>query len=311
MSKHPALLALTSLIFGITTSAADTAPFAAFETLTSTPKNGLEGMIVGKDGGIYVTDASDHVIHKVDRNGQRTIFSTLPFVPQVIVLSDHGYVVTGQYKDPFSPPKPGEPPPPPARMDALDAVVATLDETGKVGTLVAGKPGSFFNGLSRVGKHYLIADSTAATIWRFDPAAKSVQSWLADPALKGADGHFPGANGLKVMGGYVYVANTSAGNIYRVKLAKDGSPEGVLSKYVTVLHPDDFDVDSQGTIYLPSQGHVLKIDSGDHSTAIAEGCIGCDAALLTDAGHSLLLVTHGFGPDAGPGRLLKLKLPGP
>lgn len=309
MSKHQTLLALTSLIFGITAFAADTDSYSAFETLASTPKNGLEGMIVGKDGGIYVTDASDHVIHKVDRHGQRAVFATLPFVPQVIVLSDHGYVVTGQYKDPFSPPKPGEPPSPPARMDALDAVVATLDETGKVGTVVAGKPGSFFNGLSRVGKHFLIADSTAATIWRFDPAAKTVESWLMDPALKGADGHFPGANGLKVVGGYVYVANTSAGNIYRVQLTKDGEPQGTLTKYATVHHPDDFDIDSHGSVYLPSEGHVLKIDSSDHETTLADGCTGCDAALLTDAGHSLLLVTHGFGPGAGPGRLLKLKLP--
>jgi sugar lactone lactonase YvrE len=298
---------------GLSLSAAsqESNAFAAFQTLATTDKNGLEGMIVAGDGSIYVTDASEHVIHKIDRSGQRTIFTTLPFVPQVVVLADAGFVVTGQYKEPdFSPPKAGEPPRPPKNMDALDAVVATLDRSGKVTSLTRGRPGCFFNGLARAGKYFLIADSTAATIWRFDPSAKSVEPWLTDAALKGADGRFPGANGLKVVGDKVYVANTSAGNIYRIKIGRDGGPEGALAKYVTVNRPDDFDVDSRGNVYLPSEGHVLKISPTDQPMVIAEGCTGCDAALLTDRGHSLLLVTHGFGPNAGAGRVLTLKLPG-
>ena len=63
-----------------------------------------------------------------------------------------------------------------------------------------------------------------------------------------------------------------------------------------------------GTIYLPSEGKVLQISASGQISTLAEGCQGCDSALLTDHGHSLLLVTHGFGPGAGPGHLYRLRL---
>jgi sugar lactone lactonase YvrE len=287
-----------------------TAGAAELVTVATTPSNGLEGMDVAADGSIYVTDAMAHVIHRIAPDGTLSTFAKLDVVPQVILLGARGSVVTAQQRDPdfkaMPAPQPGKPRGMSASsMGMLGAVLVELDAHGQVIKRVPGPDGAFFNGIDRFGRDYLIADSTSGRIWRYSHGELS--TWLKDDALLGPDGRFPGANGIKVVAGRVYVANTVAGVIYRIG-SRAGKPEGALTPVAHVAVPDDFAVARDGTIYLPSQGKVLRVAPDGSVSTLAEGCTGCDSALLTDHGHSLLLVTHGFGAGAGGGHVYKLKL---
>jgi sugar lactone lactonase YvrE len=235
----------------------------------------------------------------------------------VKLLTREGAVVTGEEREPdFAALRApaaatGTPSPPPglsaSMMGALGATIVELDRHGQVVKTVSGAPGAFFNGIDRFGRDFLIADSTAGTIWRFNPRRGSIEPWLRDEALLAPNGRFPGANGIKVVANHVYVANTVAGVIFRIDTG-DGKPKGGLTAVAHVAAPDDFAVAGDGTIYLPSEGKVLKVSPTGQVSTLADGCRGCDSALLTDHGRSLLLVTHGFGPDAGSGHVYRLKL---
>jgi sugar lactone lactonase YvrE len=287
------------------------------QTVATTATNGLEGMDVAPDGTIYVTDATAHVIHRIAPNGSLSQFAKLPVAPMVILLTRKGSVVTGEEREPDfaalrnSAAAPGIPSPPPglsaSMMGALGATILELDRHGQVVKTVSGAPGAFFNGIDRFGRDFLVADSTAGTIWRLNPRRGSIEAWLKDEALLGPNGRFPGANGIKVVANHVYVANTVAGVIYRIDTS-DGKPKGGLTAVAHVTAPDDFAVAGDGTIYLPSEGKVLKVSPSGQISTLADDCRGCDSALLTDHARSLLLVTHGFGPDAGSGHIYRLKL---
>ena len=149
---------------------------------------------------------------------------------------------------------------------------------------------------------------TALNDFSMDVRKGSIEKWLKAPFLLGEGGRFPGANGLKVVAGTVYVASTFAGAVYSIETDGQGHAKGAPKIIASVAHADDFAVSKNGTIYIPSAGKVVKISPTGEKSEIAEDCTGCDAALLVDHERSLLLVTHGFGPNAGPGRLYRLKL---
>jgi sugar lactone lactonase YvrE len=306
-----ALFIVAAMLSGPGETAESTAHGQALETVATTPINGLEGIDVSADGTMYVTDARAHVIYKVSPDGNVVEFSKAEVgAVQVILISPSGFVVTSQERDPdFSSFKPGLTPGAaggPSPMGNLGAELLLLDKNGHILSKIDGPKGAFFNGIDRFGSDYLIADSVAGTIWRFDTSTGAITAWLVDEALHGPGGRFPGANGIKVVSGRVYVSNTSGGILYRIDTAK-GAPTGGLIP-VAHISADDFAVAHDGTIYVPVGTQVQKISPSGEITVIGDGCVGCDAALLSDHEHSLLFVTHGFGPNAGPGRIYKLKL---
>jgi sugar lactone lactonase YvrE len=302
---------------------------AELRVLATTPINGLEGLDLSHDGSLYITDAIAHVIHKIDAAGRISEFSHVGAAVQVILLTSSGAIVTAQERDPdFSAMM--RPPPPSAdstsagtaspaaaprgftaeAMGKLGAELLLLDKAGKVVRTIRGPDGAFFNGIARIGKNFLIADSAVGTIWLYEVNADHVVTWFKNAALLGPNGRFPGANGLKVLKDTVYVSNTAAGTLYRLKIAQ-GKPVGELEEFAHVASPDDFDVTRDGYVYLPSGGKVLRISPSGEPTLLADNCKGCDSALLTDHERKLLLVTHGFGPNAGVGSVYSLTLPQP
>ncbi|MFO1400616.1 MAG: SMP-30/gluconolactonase/LRE family protein [Steroidobacteraceae bacterium] len=282
---------------------------AALQTLASVPTNGLEGLDVAVDGTLYVTDATARAIHRIDARGAASEFARLDAVPQAIRLAGDGALVTAQRREPdFAAWQRERRAPTAADFAHLGAVLLELDRDGRVRRTLAGPDGAFFNGTDRLGDAVLIADSTAATIWRAEPRSGRLQPWLRDARLAGPGGRFPGANGLKVAAGFVYVANTAGNALYRIAVDAAGTPRGELQQIATVAAPDDFDVAADGTIYLPSEGRVLRVAPAGAITELAAGCDGCDTARLAEGGRALLLATHGFGADAGPGRVHRLEL---
>lgn len=267
--------------------------------------NGLEGLAQAADGSWILADATAHVFWRVDATGAVQRFGTPDAVPLTIIPFGDGWAATAQSREPdrASFAKAG---PTREAFAHLGAQVLLLDAQGRVTRRIAGPDGSFFNGMDRLGDALLVADSTAGTIWRVDARKGTVRPWLRDPLLEGEGGRFPGANGLRVVGDTVYVANSTRNAIYRVGVDAHGHAAGPPSAVATVAGPDDFDVDAHGTIFLPSTDRLLAVPPSGSPSVLGEGCTGCNSARLAHDGHTLLVVTHGFGPDPGAGRLYSI-----
>ena len=297
--------------------------------MATTATNGLEGLDVAQDGSLYITDATAHVIHKIDASGAVSQFSNVGAAVQVILSTPSGAIVTGQEREPdfaalMRPPPPGPesaiagvPSSPPPRigftaesMGKLGPELILLDRSGKVVRTIRGPDGAFLNGIARLGKNFLVADSAQGAIWLYETNADALVPWFKDVALRGPNDRFPGTNGLKVLKNTVYVSNTAGGSIYKLKTSH-GKPVGTLTEFAHIASPDDFAVTHDGTVYLPSEGKVVRISPAGKQTVLAENCKGCDSAMLIDHESKLLLVTHGFGPNPGPGTVYSLRLSTP
>ena len=284
--------------------------FAARVVATYKPDAALEGMAPGPAGSVIITSNFDRMLLRLDAGGRLAPFAKLPAYPQVIVATDDGFLVTAHDRLPFPagkmppPPKRGGPPPAMPPFDHLGTRLLVLDASGQVKTMIAGPDGAFFNGLARDGSLVLIADSTGGRIWRADLAGQRVTPWLTDPLLApAAPMPFPGANGMKIHGGKVYVSNTTRGAIYRIGIEADGKPQGGLVLVTHIPFPDDFDITRDGTIIAPAGGGIATIRADGAVQAGTVGqCEGCDTALLRPDG-SVLLATHG----AGMGRLIEAR----
>lgn len=277
-------------------------PAGALRELARVPLNQLEGLLQRPDGSLLVTDASGHQLWQVEPDGTTRVFAKLDEVPLAIVAFGAGYALTAQQREPdrAAMARAGGPPAI-GFFSHLGPEVLLLDAQGRVQRRLRGPDGSFFNGLERVGEALLVSDSTAATIWRVDPRSGAIRPWLRDPLLAGVDGRFPGANGIQLAGGHLYVANSTADMIYRVAVDAAGEPAGGLERVAQVAGPDDFAVAADGTILLPSNDRLVAVTPGGSQSVLGGTCTGCDAARLSRDGRTLYAVTHGFGPAPGPG----------
>jgi hypothetical protein len=175
----------------------------------------------------------------------------------------------------------GSPPPQnPYANVGTEAVL--LDKRGKVVKRFPGGPGQFFNGLTQAGKIFLIADCIGDTIWKLDLKKDLIEPWLKDDNLRPAPGRLiPGANGIKALGGWVYVSNTTRGNMYRIGIDNKGRPKGSLEVYAAVSGLDDFGITKDGTIYAPSGNSIVKISPGGQFTKFLDPVVGGPFALVT------------------------------
>jgi sugar lactone lactonase YvrE len=91
----------------------------------------------------------------------------------------------------------------------------------------------------------------------------------------------PGANGIKIFGGFAYVSVTDANTLYRTPLDAQGRA-GDLEVFASELRADDFAFDRQGTLYIathPAQS-VLRLTQDGERTTIAgpsQGAVGSTA----------------------------------
>lgn len=173
----------------------------------------------------------------------------------------------------------------------------------------------FLNGLVELSPGLLLAaDSAAGKIWSYDPGNGSLATWLADPLLAVDPAHAqrPGANGLKLRDGFLYVSNSSRGALYRLRIA-DGRPAGALETVAAPGPIDDFAFLADGSIAAATHGaKLLRImPGGAVSEILASGCDGCTSVALHGSGRSLLVLTTGNLLEGGsePARLLSLPSP--
>jgi len=176
------------------------------------------------------------------------------------------------------------------------------------------------NGLAWDGHRLLAVDSALGHLVAIDPVAGTSAVWLAHELLGPLEPNspLPGANGIAVHDGYVYVTNSARALLVRSPLTSD-DPAGELAVVAAHLAADDFDIDPGGRCYLATNvmHTVLRLDPDGGREDIAgleQGAAGATSAALDPRDPTALYVTSTGGmlnPPAGgvqPSRLVRLTL---
>ena len=270
----------------------------------------LEAIDTAPDGRMYITNDVDGTILETDRTGKTLRKMDLAGEhPQVVLLlPDGGMVVTVHAKPPdFSGLAKGK-----FDLTNLDSAILVLDKNGKRKKRFAGPSETFFNGIARVREgHYIVADSTGGSLWQFDLKAGKLEPWFTDASVESAagKGKFGGSNGIKVYEGWVYY--TSRNTMWKVKIGKDGKPEGAAIKH-SAQGGDDFDIAKDGSIYIAGNKNLLKIAPDGSVSTVAEVGVDCPAVRLTRDGSAALMTTRGSFPGfpgpVTPSKVLRVSL---
>jgi len=282
---------------------------ASAETLAAYP-NGqfLENLIVERSGRVLFTSYIGRTIEAYDPTADAAqTFITLAAHPVAIAPYAGGYVVTAHG----------------ASFTAGPAFLASnmillLDQNGAETARIAAPDARFLNGIGALPDGtFLIADSIASRVWRFDPVTRALSVWLEAPELApdatGQDQR-PGANGVEVVDDAVFVSNSVRGALYRVAIDADLRPSGALTLVGEPGAIDDFAVAEDGAIYLAThQNRLLRLDQdGAVTVVLPEGADGSTAVAFTPDGDALYALTTGglFEGGREEAKLLRVALPG-
>lgn len=303
------LIVLGSILLGGTPSAQ--AQCARAETLAEFPSGTfLENLAVLPDGRVLFTSYFGREILAHAPGGATTRFATLPAHPVAVLPLGSGELLVSAHGTPFTA-GPGF---------ATTQRLLRLDSSG---ALLAETPlpeARFLNGMATLPDgSVLAADSIAATLWRVDPVAGTARAWLSDPRLAASqDGGFrPGANGVKLHDGRVFVSSSAAGALFAVGLTTSLDPAGPLAEVARPGGIDDFAIAPDGTVVLATHATSIQRIAPDGTVAVVlpEAAEGATAVAFvpgaTPPREAYALTTGGLleGGKA-PARLLRLALPG-
>jgi hypothetical protein len=236
------------------------------------PGTFLENLTVGADGAVVATNYFARTLERIGPDDQVGTFATLDVHPVSILPDGDGWIVAAHGEAFTSGPG-----------FTQTQMILRLDATGREVSRTPAPGALFLNGLVRLPDgRVLVADSIAGTIWQVSGAGEAPVAWLQDPFLaQPADmaGFQPGANGLKLHDGALFVSNSARGALARVELAADGAAAGGAE---TVLEPggiDDFWIAADGTVTVATHGETLVSIAPDGGivTLLAEGCDSCTA----------------------------------
>jgi sugar lactone lactonase YvrE len=305
--------ASAALIFFSVSSSLAAEPPRTPEVVATIPSPAFnENISEDADGTFYVTGAFESNLWKISPGGKvekLAHFDQYPVILGVAALPDS--VVVGAFRRDFRTP---------AGVDfsIVGSEVVVLDKkTGKIIAAVPAQQGQVFNGMVADGRgKVLITDSLGASVWQFDPAARTLSLWLKDAALASSNAQSLGANGIKVAGDWVYIANREKLSIFRVRIGADGKAQGPVALVVKDLpHADDFAVAPDGTIYLPpgdqsKPSPMLRITPSGEKIPHAVGPAGASAMVSRDGKWVYWASNNGLAPKTtDPQKLLRVAIP--
>jgi sugar lactone lactonase YvrE len=157
---------------------------------------------------------------------------------------------------------------------------ASFDHPTRIAPLPTG---SFPNGITfdSAGNLY-IADSNLGRIWRLARGASRATVWSRGRALAPTSASFmnvslPGANGIKIRGGVVYVSNTSTKKILAIPIRADGSAGRIAVRF-SGIEADDFAFAANGDLYVAENppSKLVRIAPGGSLTALATRANGLE-----------------------------------
>lgn len=182
---------------------------------------------------------------------------------------------------------------------------------------------TFGNGMAGNAGQLFAVDSARGLIVRIDPVRATSAVWLRHPLLDGftAEQPMPGANGIAVHDGWVYVSNTGRALVARCPVDST-DPAADLETVATHLISDDFDVAADGRAYLATHflDTVVALDPNGDRTTIAgreQHIVGSTSVAIDPRRPTDLLVTTTGGmngvaqPGAELARLVRLHLDRP
>ena len=266
------------------------------------------------DGTFYVTGAFEGNLWKIGKAGtveKLAHFDQYPAILGVAALPDS--IVVGAFRRDFRTPAGFD-------FSIVGSEVVVVDKTtGKVIAAVPAQQGQVFNGMVADGRgKVLTTDSLGASVWQFDPATRTLSLWLKDAALASSNAQSLGANGIKVAGDWVYIANREKLSIFRVSIDARGRAQGPVTLVAKDLpHADDFAVAGDGTIYLPpgdqtKPSPMLRITPNGERRTAAVGPAGASAMVSSDGKWVYWATNSGLVPKTpDPQKLLRVPVAAP
>ena len=256
-------------------------------------------------GSWLVTIPSHNRIDRADQDGKHDTVVELSDTVTGIATTDLGtFFLTGV-------------------MGSAGWQLARLEDSGRGHTTVCDIPDLVVgNGLTWDGHRLLAVDSGLGHLVAIDPVERTSSVWLAHELLTklNPDTPNPGANGIAVHQGWVYVTSSERAQLLRCPLASN-SPADELEVVAERLAGDDLDIDPHGRVYVATHvlHSVLRLDPDGHREDIAgldQGMAGSTSVALDPQDSTALYVTATGGllspPEGGvqPARLVRLTLEG-
>jgi sugar lactone lactonase YvrE len=291
MIKHLSIAAaLTVTIFaGFSYSRAENP--RTLETVATIPSNGFnENLFQASDGSIYVTGAFEGNLWKITTAGHVEKFATFPDHATILGIVGIGDgLVLGAHRRGFQTPSGAD-------FSDLGSEVLMLDKNGNIAATIPGNDGDVFNGTTLDGRgKILITDSLKSSIWQFDPGTQKLSLWVKDDVLSSPSVSELGANGIKVVNGWVYVANRSKFAVYKIRIDENGDAQGPFSLVADGLPvADDFAVGPDGTVYMPPAepgAALIRISPDGKVDSMLESAPFGSSAIVTADGKWLYWAT--------------------
>lgn len=240
----------------------------------------IENIAVMADGSFVISVHNRCEILHVSRAGASTRLVSLPFSPAGLVATSDGvFAVAG---------KPGQSP---HRLFKV-GLDGSVEERMQVPDTM------FLNGLTpaRPGRAYTV-DSILGVVIELDFDGTSSRIVLRDERLTkcSPDLMVPGANGIKVGDGALFITSTDRALVLRAELGPDGLT-GQLSTLAEHLRGDDLALDEVGNLYIANHIHntLIRLRPNGERIAIAgpdQGMAGSTACVFTSDDPGGLYVT--------------------
>lgn len=271
----------------------------------------FENLDVLDDGTIVFTDVTEQEVLSMTPTGEVEVIVTMDDYPISVAVDDDGTMVISAHHTLMFDNNP---------IFMTTCALYIADGNGGADLLTEMPGAMFINGIMFLEPGVLLAaDSGASTIWRVDTSNGDIEVWLNHQELSN-NGNFngPGANGLKLHDGAVFVSNSVRNSISRIPL--QGSDAGTPSVYWAGRVLDDFTIATSGNIYGTTHSNavfIVPLDLNDVDIAGPDqGVVGNTAAVFggtnyddetiyvaTDGG----LFVNGGNPNAsGPARIVRL-----
>lgn len=276
---------------------------APSERLLSYPAGAfLESVAVRADGALLVVDHTSRELRLVTRAGDSRALARLAKGAAGVALDLDGQIlVTSGYR-------------------AEGGVVSVLTADGALAQEIAA-PGSVFpNGAALISPgRFLVADSVRGRLYLIDTQTAEASVWFEHALLAPVADRprYPGANGVKVNRGAVFVTNSAQEILARIPIADGGpgAPE-IIARDVVL---DDIAIAASGVIYGATHpdNSVVRIDLSGAVTTIATAEDGVTGATALAFGRTaadadtVYVVTSGgvyFPPETGvePANIVRL-----